>query len=69
MERVRLIPDHALGFTGIGLLVENTLISLQRLHSLAFSFETFAFRQKTKLSRFSTIFQGNLIPVLAKYLG
>jgi len=28
-----LIPDHALGFTGIGLPVENTLISLRRLHS------------------------------------
>jgi hypothetical protein len=33
-------PDHALGFTDIGLPVENTLISLRRLHSLAFGFET-----------------------------
>jgi 5-methylcytosine-specific restriction enzyme A len=39
---IDLNPDHALGFTGIGLPVENTLISLRRLHSLAFGFETFA---------------------------
>jgi hypothetical protein len=61
-------PKHALGFTGIGLLVENMLISLRRLHSLAFGFETFAFWQKTELSRLSTVFQGNPIPVLMKYL-
>jgi hypothetical protein len=64
-----IIPDHALGFTGIGLPVENTLISLRRLHSLALGFETFAFRQKAKLSRLSTVFQGNPMLVLAKYLG
>jgi hypothetical protein len=52
------IPDHALGFTGIGLPVENTLISLLRLHSLAFGFETLAFWQKAELSRRSTVFQG-----------
>jgi hypothetical protein len=63
------IPDHALGFTGIGLPLENTLISFWRLHSLAFGFETFAFRQKTELSRRSTVFRGNPIPVLTKYLG
>jgi hypothetical protein len=63
------IPNHALGFIGIGLPLENTLISLRRLHSLAFGFETFAFRQKTELSRLSTVFQGNPIPVLTKYLG
>jgi hypothetical protein len=62
-------PDYALEFTGIGLPVENTLTSLQRLHSLAFGFETFAFWQKTELSRLSTVFQGNPIPVLTKYLG
>jgi hypothetical protein len=62
-------PDHALGFTGIGLPVENTLISLRRPHSLAFGFETFAFWQKAELSRRSTVFQGNPIPVLTKYLG
>jgi hypothetical protein len=62
-------PDHALGFTGIGLPVENTLISLLRLHSLALGFETFAFWQKAELSRRSTVSQGNPIPVLTKYLG
>jgi hypothetical protein len=65
----KINPDHALGFTGIGLPVENTLISLRRLHSPAFGFETFAFWQKTGLSRRSTVFQGNPIPVLTKYLG
>ena len=55
--------DHALGFTGIGLPVENTLISLRRLHSLAFGFET----GPGFLA--STVFQGNPIPVLTKYLG
>jgi hypothetical protein len=65
---VSINPDHALGFTGIGLPVENTLISLRRLHSLAFGFETFAFWQKAELSRRSTVFQDNPIPVLTKYL-
>jgi hypothetical protein len=58
----------ALGFTGIGLPLENTLISLRRLQSLAFGFETFAFWQKTELSRLDG-FPGNPIPVLTKYLG
>jgi hypothetical protein len=49
--------SYALGFTGIRLPLENTLVTLQRLHSLAFGFETFAFRQKTKLSCLSTVFQ------------
>jgi len=62
-------PDHVLEFTGIGLPVENTLISLLRLQSLAFGFETFVFRQKTELSRLSTVFPGNPIPPLVKYLG
>ena len=102
----QFIPDHALGFTGIGLPVENTLISFRRLQpddsvvtyrkfsdtlpfslpsregfmmspvssskvirALAFDFETFAFRQKAELSRLSTVFQGNPIPVVTKYLG
>jgi len=69
MTQIYIIPDHVLGFTGIGLPVENMLISLRRLHSLAFGFETFAFRQKTELSRLATVFQGNPIPVLTKYLG
>jgi hypothetical protein len=53
-----LNPSYALGFTDIQLPLENTLITLLRLHSLAFGFETFAFRQKTKLSCLSTVFQG-----------
>ena len=40
-------PICALGFTGIRLPLENMLVTLQRLHSLAFCFETFAFRRKT----------------------
>jgi hypothetical protein len=68
-QRPRIKPDHALGFTGIGLPVENTVISLRRLHSLAFGFETFAFWQKAELSRRSTVFQGNPTPVLTQYLG
>jgi hypothetical protein len=51
-------PIYALGFTDIRLPLENTLVTLQRLHSLAFGFETFAVRQKTKLSCLSTVFQG-----------
>jgi hypothetical protein len=54
----RLNPSYALGYTGIRLPLENTLITLHRLHSLAFGFETFAFGQKTKLSCLSTVFQG-----------
>ena len=50
-------PIYVLRFTGIRLPLENTLVSLQRLHSLAFGFETFAFRQKTMLSCLSTVFQ------------
>jgi hypothetical protein len=41
MKHNCFIPDHASGFTGIGLPVENTLILL------AFGFEPFAFRQDT----------------------
>jgi hypothetical protein len=55
---LRINPSYALGFTGIRLPLENTLVTLQRLHSLAFGFETFAFRQNTKLSCLSTVFQG-----------
>jgi hypothetical protein len=50
--------SYALGFTGIRLPLENTLVTLQRLHSLAFGFETLAIRQKAKLSCLSTVFQG-----------
>jgi hypothetical protein len=64
-----LNPIYALGFTGIRLPLENTLVTLQRLHSLAFGFETFAFRQKTKLPCLSTVFQGQPDTAQMKYLG
>ncbi len=51
------IPNYVLEPIGVKLPLENTLIMLQRHHSLAFGFETFAFRQKTKLSRLTTVFK------------
>jgi hypothetical protein len=43
---------------GVGLFPANTLITLLRLHSLAFGFGTFAYMQKTKLPRLTTVYSG-----------
>jgi hypothetical protein len=50
-------PKNAFEFTDIGLSLENTLPTLLRLRSLASGFETFACRQKAKLSRLLTVFK------------
>jgi|WetSurMetagenome_2_1015567.scaffolds.fasta_scaffold744658_2 hypothetical protein len=63
------VPSYALGFTDIRLPLENTLITLQRLHSLAFGFETFIFQAKDQAFLPLNGFPGNLISVQMKYMG
>jgi|WetSurMetagenome_2_1015567.scaffolds.fasta_scaffold438907_1 hypothetical protein len=57
MRDTDINSSYSLGFSGIRLPLENRLVRLRRLHSLAFGFETLAFRQKTELSCLSTAFQ------------
>jgi hypothetical protein len=50
-------PNNAIEIIGVGLSIENTLLTLLRLQSLAYGFETFAWRQKAKLSRLLMVFK------------
>jgi hypothetical protein len=50
-------PNNAIEIINVRLSLENTLLTLLRLQSLAYGFETFAWRQKAKLSRLLTVFK------------
>ncbi len=44
-------PKNVIGFTNTGLPLESTLLTLLRLHSLAFGFETFAAGKRPSFRR------------------